>query len=465
MINTEVYFNNIKGEILKQIQKSKKSIYVAVAWFTDKKLFNELVEQAKANKKVEVLINKDDINFGEYGIDFKELTDAGGKLFIVDHTLMHNKYCIIDEKICITGSFNWTRKANNSNEENIVVIDGDAELASNYIKQFKKITRQSDYLSDEFTQNKLIIRLKLILELINLNEDASMQIRRLIDEDKDGQATEIIEALKNGQYKLACELIDRFQSQYSTIAVYIDQEIAELQLSIKLLEYQLVAVDNEIVEYEKRITDFNRLLQLNLGAILKEIYEAKLKYLELCKSQKQYLESNSDINSEFEKTQSQYEDFKKQSAEAQSNRIELNEAEKSEIKKLYREAVMLCHPDKFAHASDEVKKRAEQVFKSLVHANENNDIATVRKLLDKLKKGVLDAEIVVSDNKELLIIELNEKREKYNLKIQKLIDLENSDLIVLLNSNEDINQYFKTLKLKLHSELLNWKTKIHSISK
>ena len=35
---------------------------------------------------------------------------------------MHNKYCVIDEKIVITGSFNWTAKAVSLNHENIVII-------------------------------------------------------------------------------------------------------------------------------------------------------------------------------------------------------------------------------------------------------------------------------------------------------------------------------------------------------
>lgn len=36
---------------------------------------------------------------------------------------MHNKYLLIDDEIVLTGSFNWTHKAVNSNYENIVIIE------------------------------------------------------------------------------------------------------------------------------------------------------------------------------------------------------------------------------------------------------------------------------------------------------------------------------------------------------
>jgi phosphatidylserine/phosphatidylglycerophosphate/cardiolipin synthase-like enzyme len=50
---------------------------------------------------------------------------------------MHHKVIIIDDKIVITGSFNFTANANN-NDENVLVIY-DKEIAKQYITEFDKI--------------------------------------------------------------------------------------------------------------------------------------------------------------------------------------------------------------------------------------------------------------------------------------------------------------------------------------
>ena len=35
---------------------------------------------------------------------------------------MHNKYCIIDSQILVTGSFNWTSQAVTTNQENLIIL-------------------------------------------------------------------------------------------------------------------------------------------------------------------------------------------------------------------------------------------------------------------------------------------------------------------------------------------------------
>ena len=44
---------------------------------------------------------------------------------------------IVDEKIVITGSFNFTRAAETNNAENLLVID-DPELAARYLKNWQE---------------------------------------------------------------------------------------------------------------------------------------------------------------------------------------------------------------------------------------------------------------------------------------------------------------------------------------
>lgn len=51
--------------------------------------------------------------------------------------LMHNKYCIIDGRLLITGSYNWSDNAELSNAENIIVIH-DATTTAAFAADFTK---------------------------------------------------------------------------------------------------------------------------------------------------------------------------------------------------------------------------------------------------------------------------------------------------------------------------------------
>ena len=50
--------------------------------------------------------------------------------------LMHQKFSVIDRKIVFTGSYNWTRSADNSNDENLLLFRDAGPLAEEYRKVF-----------------------------------------------------------------------------------------------------------------------------------------------------------------------------------------------------------------------------------------------------------------------------------------------------------------------------------------
>ena len=99
-------------------------------------------------------IYNDEINFGVYGLPFTKLKIAGGEVFTAKENLMHNKFCIIDERIIITGSYNWTNKANKENNENIVIIKDDIELAS----QLRDLSVRKKLTSSQIAQEMGISR-------------------------------------------------------------------------------------------------------------------------------------------------------------------------------------------------------------------------------------------------------------------------------------------------------------------
>ena len=51
---------------------------------------------------------------------------------------MHHKVIVIDGKLLITGSYNFSKSANEKNDENIIVVDNKF-IAAKYLEEFFKL--------------------------------------------------------------------------------------------------------------------------------------------------------------------------------------------------------------------------------------------------------------------------------------------------------------------------------------
>ncbi|MEZ9234761.1 phospholipase D-like domain-containing protein [Shewanella sp. 10N.286.52.A9] len=76
----EAHFQQIKVQILESIQSAKFSIWVAVAWFTDKDLANELRIKHRKGINVRVIVNDDKtteqhgLSFDKKGIEYAKIS-------------------------------------------------------------------------------------------------------------------------------------------------------------------------------------------------------------------------------------------------------------------------------------------------------------------------------------------------------------------------------------------------------
>jgi len=120
---TTAYFKNIRAEILKQLEKAESSIWAAIAWVTDKEIFDTLIEKLSQGVEVKLIIRKDAINFNANALPWEEFLSYGGELFGLD--TLHHKFAVIDGIHLINGSYNWTYFAERRNQENILVIEDD----------------------------------------------------------------------------------------------------------------------------------------------------------------------------------------------------------------------------------------------------------------------------------------------------------------------------------------------------
>ena len=106
------YSTNLEDIVIKELKKAKKSIKVAVAWINFNLYGSTFEELLSRGVKIKILLN-DDFNNRRYINDIQSLNSCGAKIRLVDFDgTMHHKFCIIDKRICMFGSFNWTHSAN-----------------------------------------------------------------------------------------------------------------------------------------------------------------------------------------------------------------------------------------------------------------------------------------------------------------------------------------------------------------
>ena len=133
------HFQGIKTVLLEEIKQSKNSILIAVAWFTDKDVLANLTEKCRTGVNVSVIISNDSKNFNEsYSLDFSDFKQVGGKCYVADAAFMHHKFTIIDQRILLSGSANYTHNGFHKNNESIFVID-EAETIIDFTAEFERL--------------------------------------------------------------------------------------------------------------------------------------------------------------------------------------------------------------------------------------------------------------------------------------------------------------------------------------
>ena len=143
----KAYFENIHLQIIHHIENAQSDIKICVAWFTDFEIYSKLVDKLKEGLNIEVIIANHEFN-KKSRVDFKEFLKFKGKVGYIGNlddssrdSFMHNKFCIIDNNVVMTGSYNWSFKAR-KNDENILVIKDDNLLTEQFVNKFFDLNPQ-----------------------------------------------------------------------------------------------------------------------------------------------------------------------------------------------------------------------------------------------------------------------------------------------------------------------------------
>lgn len=133
--------DKIVGNLIALVKDAQVSIRFLAFSFTDYPLAQVMIDRAKAGVDVKGVFetfgsnspNSELRTFWCAGVPARQ--DGNG-------SFLHDKLIIIDNSIVVTGSLNFSSNADESNEENVAILDN-AEIAALYLQEFEKLWGQA----------------------------------------------------------------------------------------------------------------------------------------------------------------------------------------------------------------------------------------------------------------------------------------------------------------------------------
>lgn len=236
----------------------------------------------------------------------------------------------------------------------------------------------------------------------------------------------------------------------------LDPEIEDLKQEMRLLEIEITTASNEYSEVQKLLSDFSLLHNRELGDIIRRIL--------FLRKEKLHKDSAANINKQekYEQAKRDYEHFNCEFEKSKEKQVHQLDAEQlKELKKKYRQAALLCHPDRIA---EELKNQAEEIFRQLNEAYESNDLRRVSEILALLEKGGLLISKSEAINEKLkLVSTLSQLRIKLTEWKKLLANLKTSDTWRKISDISNWDSYFAQTKVKFQAELEKleeWKRKM-----
>lgn len=127
---------------MEALKQAKETVLVQAYSFTSAAIAAALVDAHKRGVKIQVLLDRSQRTEKYSSADF--VAHAGiSTLIDARHAIAHNKVMVIDGRTVITGSFNFTKAAEEQNAENLLLIQ-DAALSEKYTANWHVHARHSE---------------------------------------------------------------------------------------------------------------------------------------------------------------------------------------------------------------------------------------------------------------------------------------------------------------------------------
>ncbi len=133
---------DLESVVAAELDAAGATVDVAIYTFTAENVQNALIDAASRGVEVRLVMDAEQegtlseqrgvlTSLREAGVDVRTADGFGGGI-------MHHKFMVIDARTVLTGSYNYTRSANEANDENLVVL-ADPNLARVYDDAFQEL--------------------------------------------------------------------------------------------------------------------------------------------------------------------------------------------------------------------------------------------------------------------------------------------------------------------------------------
>ncbi len=321
----------------------------------------------------------------------------------------------------------------------------------NYLKRYSSVVEyidtevQSLKLELKSLENKLQTLSEQKIEYLNDIEEFNTLYNLHLGE----LLKDILNLKKEILYKQTIKQQEKRKTYEDDIEVFnsTKENIEEIKQTIEEFEKVLEDIDEDNENYDEIFATYKE-LQEELGKLEKEIEEQEESLSKIKEEidNNEVFEEYQDIKKQYEQFYYNYEDIKQQ----QSDVYDITNEQKSELKKIWKKACKLCHPD---IVIDKFKEKAHAIMQALNDAYSKKDIVKVQEILSNLENGLTFE--IESDNindKELL----KEKIKQYKKNILELEneieDLKHDETYQIIQEIDDVDLYFEELKSELQSE-------------
>ncbi len=143
-VPVEVYFSpedRPAQYVLQRLEQATTSIRFMTFSFTSDPIAQAMIAKTEAGLTVQGVFERQ--NASGTGAEFQTLSDGGVDVLEDGNCyILHHKVIVIDDRIVITGSYNFTASAERDNDENLVIIE-DPALARAYLEEFERLYAQA----------------------------------------------------------------------------------------------------------------------------------------------------------------------------------------------------------------------------------------------------------------------------------------------------------------------------------
>lgn len=231
------------------------------------------------------------------------------------------------------------------------------------------------------------------------------------------------------------------------------QELEELKQNVKRTKESLLLFNSKYEELLKEINNFELTYNKRLGKLVKRILNLRMQ------KAKKLFESDPIHASMFEETKRDFEEFNQK--EDDLTKIEKNALSKDEenlLKKTYRKAAMLCHPDIVTKNEIEVSNK---IFIELNEAYGRNDLQKVLEISANLENAT-KIKSDEADNSDLAYLKkqldlLQRKLEELKIRITTI---EEGATYQIIKTTSDFTAYFDDLEIELRSQIADLENNI-----